>query len=114
MANQEQDMQQELLHFQECLEIIGQNVEKYEQEYEQRHAQVLELYKAVNSGDVELYNQLMTTSSLEEHAATSLRKTGLPLTSPTLAGLTIQSLPPSWSKRSILAKTACSATRPTY
>ena len=74
MANQEQDMRQEQLHFQECLEIIGQNVAKYKQEYEQRHAQVLELYKAVNSGDVELYNQLMTTSSLEEHAATSLRK----------------------------------------
>ena len=74
MANQEQDMRQEQLHFQECLEIIGQNVAKYKLEYEQRHAQVLELYKAVNSGDVELYNQLMTTSSLEEHAATSLRK----------------------------------------
>lgn len=74
MANQEQDMRLEQLHFQECLEIIGQNVTKYEQEYEQRHAQVQELYKAVNSGDVELYNQLMTTSSLEEHAAASLRK----------------------------------------
>lgn len=74
MANQEQDMRQEQLHFQECLDIIGQNVTRYEQEYEQRHAQVQELYKAINSGDVELYNQLMTASSLEEHAAASLRK----------------------------------------
>lgn len=69
MANQDQEMRLEQLHFQECLEIIGQNVEKYEREYEQRHAQVQELYKAINSGDVELYNQLMTASSLEEHAA---------------------------------------------
>lgn len=74
MANQEQEMRQEQLHFQECLDIIGQNVTRYQQEYEQRHAQVQELYKAINSGDVELYNQLMTTSSLEEHAASSLRK----------------------------------------
>lgn len=82
MANQEQDMQLEQLHFQECLEIIGQNVTKYELEYEQRHAQVQELYKAVNSGDVELYNQLMTTSSLEEHAAASLRKNKAALDKP--------------------------------
>lgn len=74
MANQDQDMRQEQLHFQECLDIIGQNVTRYEQEYEQRHAQVQELYKAINSGDVELYNQLMTAISLEEHAASSLRK----------------------------------------
>lgn len=74
MAKQEQEMRQEQLHFQECLDIIGQNVTRYRQEYEQRHAQVQELYKAINSGDVELYNQLMTTSSLEEHAAASLRK----------------------------------------
>lgn len=74
MANQEQEMRLEQLHFQECLDIIGQNVTRYEQEYEQRHAQVQELYKAINSGDVELYNQLMTASSLEEHAAASLRK----------------------------------------
>ena len=74
MANQEREMRQEQLHFQECLEIIGQNVGKYEQEYEQRHAQVRELYKAINSGDVELYNQLMTAINLEEHAAASLRK----------------------------------------
>lgn len=74
MAKQDQEMRLEQLHFQECLEIIGQNVKRYEQEYEQRHAQVQELYKAINSGDVELYNQLMTASSLEEHAAASLRK----------------------------------------
>lgn len=82
MANQEQDLQLEQLHFRECLKIIGQNVAKYEQEYEQRHAQVQELYKAVNSGDVELYNQLMTTSSLEEHAAASLRKNRAALDKP--------------------------------
>lgn len=74
MHNQEQDMRQEQLHFQECLDIIGQNVVRYEQEYEQRHAQAQELYKAVSSGDVELYNQLMTTTSLEEHAATSAQE----------------------------------------
>lgn len=74
MANQEQELRLEQRHFQECLDIIGRNVIRYEQEYEQRHAQVQELYKAINSGDVELYNQLMTASSLEEHAAASLRK----------------------------------------
>lgn len=111
MANQDQDMRQEQLHFQECLDIISQNVARYEQEYEQRHAQVQELYKAVNSGDVELYNQLMTASSLEEHAAASCARIGQHRTNLTSGASTTRRRPPIWSSRYISAKTACSATR---
>ena len=70
----QKDWNEELSHFTYCRDIIQQNITHYEAEYTERHEQAQELYKAINSGDVELYNQLMTTTSLEEHAAQSLRK----------------------------------------
>lgn len=78
----QQQMKEEQAHFRYCRSIILQNVERYETEYETRHAQVQELFKAINGGDVELYNQLMTTASLEEHAANSLRKNRAALDKP--------------------------------
>ena len=74
MNNKDKIWQEELQHFDECKHIIQQNISHYEREYDKRHTQVTQLYKAINSGDVELYNQLMTATSLEEQAANSLRK----------------------------------------
>lgn len=68
------DWENEQQHFRECRELIAENVKKYEAELEERHAKTQELYKALQSGDVELYNQLMTSASLEEHTANQLRK----------------------------------------
>lgn len=70
----QKDWNEELTHFQYCQDIIRHNIRRYEAEYDEYHTQAQELYKAINSGDVELYNQLMTTTSLEDHAAASLRK----------------------------------------
>lgn len=70
----QKDWNLELQHFDYCQTIIRQNVRRYESEFDEYHSQAQELHKAINSGDVELYNQLMTASSLEEHAAQSLRK----------------------------------------
>ena len=68
------DWNQELQHFEECQNFIQHNIRRYEAEYDEYHEQTQELHKAINSGDIELYNQLMTAASLEEHAAQSLRK----------------------------------------
>lgn len=68
------ESQKEQQHLDMCLEIIRANIHLYEKEYEDRHALAQELYKAINGGDVELYNQLMTAVSLEEQAAQALRK----------------------------------------
>ena len=70
----QKDWNQELQHFDYCQSIIRHNIRRYETEFEDYHSQTQELHKAINSGDVELYNQLMTASSLEEHAGESLRK----------------------------------------
>ena len=70
----QKDWNQELQHFNYFQDIIRHNIRRYEAEFKQYHAQAQELHKAINSGDIELYNQLMTTSSIEEHAETSLRK----------------------------------------
>lgn len=70
----EKDWQEESRHFAACKSLIQENVQKYEQEFDERHAKTQELFKAIQGGDVELYNQMMTSASLEEHAANQLRK----------------------------------------
>lgn len=76
------EWQEELLHLQKCLRIISENTSYYEQEYSNLHIKVQELHKAINSGDKELYNQLMTVSSLEDHAAAAFQKNQAALTKP--------------------------------
>ncbi len=70
----EQEWQQERLHFEDSRKIIRHNIGIYEEEYERRHQEALELFKAMQGGDVELYNQVMTAKSLEEHSENQLRK----------------------------------------
>lgn len=82
MDKKETERQQELSHFQTCQAIIRGNISRYQEEYDIRHTQVQELYRAMNSGDVELYNQLMTVASLEEQAAVGLRKNKAALVKP--------------------------------
>ncbi len=78
----QKDWNQELEHFDYCQNIIRHNVRRYEAEYDEYHQQTQELHKAINSGDIELYNQLMTASSMEEHAEQSLRKNQAALEKP--------------------------------
>ena len=70
----EKDTLQEQQHFEECRKLIADNIIRYEAELEERHEKTQELFKAMQGGDVELYNQMMTSASLEEHAANQLKK----------------------------------------
>lgn len=65
---------EEQKHFDACRELILENTAKYEAEFEERHQKTQALFRAMQGGDVELYNQMMTSASLEEHAASQLRK----------------------------------------
>jgi len=76
------DWEQETGHFEECLKLIRTNVSYYEKEHEERHAETAQLFKAMKSGDPELYNRAMTAASLEEHAANQLRKNRAALKQP--------------------------------
>lgn len=78
----QKDFQTEQAHFKECLELIRRNVVGYEKEYDIRHRESQELMRAMKSGDPELYNQAMTSASLEEHAASQLRKNRAALKQP--------------------------------
>lgn len=78
----QKDFQTEQAHFKECLELIRYNVAGYEKEYDIRHQESQELMRAMKSGDPELYNQAMTSASLEEHAAAQLRKNRAALKQP--------------------------------
>ncbi len=70
----EKDWPEEKQYFDECRQLIKSNMEKYEIEFDERHNKTQELFRAMQGGDVELYNQMMTSASLEEHAANQLRK----------------------------------------
>jgi DNA helicase-2/ATP-dependent DNA helicase PcrA len=82
MTKKEKTWQEEVAHMQYCLKIIEGNIGKYEEEYDKWHQQVQELYRSLSSGDVELYNRLMTATSLQEQAAIGLRKNRTALQKP--------------------------------
>ncbi len=70
----ENEKQQEVLHLNQCLELIDRNIAGYEREYDKRYQETQRLFKAMRSGDPELYNQAMTSASLQDHAESQLRK----------------------------------------
>ncbi len=65
---------EEQRHFDDCRELILKNTAGYEAEFEERHKKTQELFRMMQGGDVELYNQMMTSKSLEDHAAGQLKK----------------------------------------
>ena len=73
-GKQNSQMQEEKKHLKECQLIIAENIRKYETQYEQRHKEYQALYKEVQSGNVELYDQLFTAQSLQEHTQNQLQK----------------------------------------
>ena len=79
---QQKEFQQEQAHFEDCLRLIRKNIVSYEAEYDERHRETTRLMKAMKSGDTELYNQAMTSTSLEEHAENQLRKNRIALKQP--------------------------------
>lgn len=72
MEDREWNVEKE--HFDSCRALIAKNIENYEKEAKERHQETQELFQAVQAGDAELYNQLMTSTSLKEHAKNQLRK----------------------------------------
>ncbi|MDR0948139.1 MAG: ATP-binding domain-containing protein [Lachnospiraceae bacterium] len=82
MTEKEQIWQEEWNHFQYCIRIIAENIDKYEVEYESWHKQVQELYRSLSGGNIELYARLMTAINLQEQAATGLRKNKAALRKP--------------------------------
>lgn len=78
----EKEWELEQTHFDMCRGLIAKNITVYEEEAKRRHKETQELFKAVQSGDAELYDQLMTSTSLEEHAYNQLRKNKAALDKP--------------------------------
>lgn len=67
-------MEQERKHFQECRELIRENIGIYEEKARVGKAETEALFAAVASGDVELYNQLIVSKDIQEHNERQLKK----------------------------------------
>ena len=63
-----QEKQLELEYFKLCKTIIKENVNTYEKQIRELHNETELLFHQVQNGNVELYNQLIVTTGLEEHA----------------------------------------------
>lgn len=61
-------------YLEECRRLIRENIAMYEQQVEERHKETQALFDEVQSGNVELYDQMFTSKSLEEHSKNQLRK----------------------------------------
>lgn len=68
------EWQQEVAHLKECRALIAANIAEYERQYEERHKETKALFDEVQSGNIELYDQMMTSRSLEEHSLNQLNK----------------------------------------
>lgn len=68
------EWQQEEQHLKECRMLIASNIEEYEKQFEERHKETKALFDEVQSGNVELYDQMMASKSLEEHSYNQLAK----------------------------------------
>lgn len=75
-------MKEELKHFHMCKEAIRENIESYEQKVAAGRRETEELYAAVGSGDVELYNQLIVSEDLLFRNENALRKNRAALEKP--------------------------------
>ncbi len=80
------DKQQEIIrerrHYDDCRQLIRENIVRYEEEYERRHGETVRLMRQMGSGDPELYDRAMTSASLEQQAAGQLRRNRAALKQP--------------------------------
>lgn len=61
-------------HFDECRDVICQNIAYYQERTAQMKRETESLYAAVTSGNVELYDQLIVSVDLKEHQERQLKK----------------------------------------
>ena len=73
-TSENREWQKEEAHLRACRSLIASNVEEYGRQYEARRRETKALFDAVQSGNVELYDQMMTSRSLEEHSLNQLNK----------------------------------------
>lgn len=68
------EWKEETRHLKECRALITENIKTYEKQFEERHKETKMLFDEVQGGNVELYDQMMTSKSLEEHSYNQLTK----------------------------------------
>ncbi|MDO4324999.1 MAG: ATP-binding domain-containing protein [bacterium] len=72
--NKVNEEQLEQAHFTACMDIIRDNIRQYEEKQSAYQKETAEFFRAIQSGDVELYNQLITSQDLLVHTQNALRK----------------------------------------
>lgn len=75
-------MKEELAYFKACKAIIRENIKSYEEKVLLGKQETENLYAAVASGDVELYNQLIVSKDMLFHNENALRKNRAALEKP--------------------------------
>ena len=69
-----QELEKEKQYFLQCRKVIQENIATVEEKVKAGRKETAELHKAISSGDVELYNQLIVSKDLLVHNENLLRK----------------------------------------
>lgn len=69
-----QDYQEELLHLENCLSVIQENIRLYEAREQASRKEVTALFQAVRKGEGDSYGQLVASQNILEHVQNTLRK----------------------------------------
>lgn len=80
--DKKKEMQKEEQQLKKCQAVIKDNISFYQKQIEERHKEYQTLYKEVQSGNVELYDQLFTAQSLEAHSRNQLKNNEAALEKP--------------------------------
>lgn len=75
-------MNEELEHFDACRQVIRENIRVYGEKVKSGKKETEDLYAAVASGDVELYNHLIVSRDILTHTENMLRKNRAALNKP--------------------------------
>lgn len=77
-----QDYQSELLHLENCLSLIQENIRLYEAREQASRKEVTALFQAVRKGEGDSYGQLIASQNILEHVQNTLRKNRAALDQP--------------------------------
>lgn len=110
-STKSKEWQEEEVHLKECRAVIAANIAEYKRQYEERHKETKALFDQVQSGNIELYGQMMTSRSLEEHSLNQLTNNQAAYEKPFLEGLTIAIWMKGCMSQSISENMECCETR---
>ncbi|MEG0806037.1 MAG: ATP-binding domain-containing protein [Lachnospiraceae bacterium] len=83
-------------YLEKCIAIIYQNIQRYEEQGHRRFEETQALYKEMHDGNMEVYDQLVTSKDLEIHTKKQLESNFAALRKPYFGRISFDNLTDGW------------------